>query len=83
MTKAIKDHWCTLCHRVICTGTNYINETIKPWDHIENECFGVYKAHLECHNIWGKVGDDQDWIFPGNNTEWTELTGRSKSGVGE
>ena len=49
MPKAQKDHDCTLCHTFIRKGTKYIYETIKPWDHEDNEAFGTYKAHKHYH----------------------------------
>ena len=73
MSKARKNHICTLCHETIEAGTTYIYRTITPWCHPDNESFGSYKAHHDCHVIWGKVGDEFDWIFPIDKYEWAEL----------
>ena len=73
MTKARKQHECTLCHRTILAGENYIRETITPWSHPDNESFGTYKAHGLCDAEWmGGLGESLDWIFPADKYEWRE-----------
>ena len=73
MPKARKEHMCTLCHRTIAKGEQYIYQTITIWDHPDNDVFGVYKAHEACDKIWlDGVGYDMDWVFPVDKYEWLE-----------
>ena len=46
---------------------------ITPWEHIENESFDVYKAHIECDEIWKNVGADCDWLLPNDRYDWDEM----------
>jgi hypothetical protein len=74
MTRAIKDHTCTLCHTPIEEGTEYIYKTITPWHHIDNETFGVYKAHEHCDMQWKNgAGLYADWVFPTDGVDWAEI----------
>ena len=74
MPKARKEHNCTLCHDAIEKCEKYVYHTITIWDHIENESFGVYKAHIKCDDVWNSgVGRDVDWCFPEDKYEWSEI----------
>ncbi len=72
-TKARKEHTCSLCFTEIPKGEHYIYQTVTPWEHIENEVFGVYKAHIECDEAWENVGSDCYWILPENKFDWADI----------
>lgn len=74
MVTAMKDHKCTFCFEPILKGERYERESIKPWDHPDNEGFSVMKAHPKCLKLWHRVGDAHDWMFPNDRGEWRELT---------
>lgn len=74
MTKARKDHVCSLCHTTIKKGEDYVYCTITIWDHPDNDTFGTYKAHNQCDAVWNDgLGKYCDWRFPLSNREWGEL----------
>lgn len=73
IVRARKSHVCTLCHGEIEAKTDYVYETIRIWDHPENDCFGVYKAHIDCDETWRRIGSMVDWIFPYDASDWQEL----------
>jgi hypothetical protein len=69
-----KTHVCTLCHEVIPKDRFYIYHKVTPWDHPDNETFGVYKAHKKCNELWvNGVGEMVDYSFPSDGNEWEEL----------
>lgn len=37
---------------------------ITPWEYPDGDGFGVYKAHMECNELWQEVGRDVEWEFP-------------------
>ena len=74
MTKARKNHQCTLCHETIEKGEHYIYQTITPWCHPDNDTFGAYKAHTKCEKLWlDGIGRTMGWTFPSDKYEWVEL----------
>lgn len=79
-TTAHKDHRCTLCGKPIPKGEEYINQTIRPWDHSDNEGFSTFKAHVVCNTVWHKVGDRYDWVFPDDPYEWAKEMARHAGG---
>lgn len=64
LTKARKDHKCTLCGGRITRGSGYVYQRVTPWDHPDNECFFDYKAHTSCNQVWANdVGPEWDYEF--------------------
>ena len=73
--KAKKEHTCTLCHKKIEAGTEYMYARVTPWDHSDNEHYSDYKTHIECDKAWLKVGSDYDYYFPDDGRQFLEDAG--------
>lgn len=47
--KANKNHICKFCDDSILKGEVYINISITPWCHPNNEGFSSWKIHTDCY----------------------------------
>ncbi len=66
MTVARKDHSCDFCGWRIPKGSEYRNDTLKPWDHYENDGFSTWKIHLLCFRVWELHAHENDNMYPGD-----------------
>lgn len=82
MTKARRNHKCTLCGEKIHRGENYIRETITPWTSgNESDDFYTFKAHEKCNRFWSiDYGANDDWQFPEHRDFYEALQEAKRSG---
>lgn len=66
LVTARKAHWCEACRWPIYPGEAYHRETLRPWDHPENEGFWELKLCRFCNEHRGM-------LFPRENDyAWNE-----------
>jgi hypothetical protein len=73
VTVARKDHRCCFCFKKIPKGTDYRRQSIRPWDHPDNERFFEAKGHHKCWAIFNMVGADWDWELPQGKCDFREM----------
>jgi hypothetical protein len=79
VTIARKDHRCCFCYKKISKGTDYRRETLRPWDHPDNEGFFEAKGHHRCWEIFDMVRRDFDNLLPDSRGEFREMVHEARA----
>lgn len=69
-----RDYRCALCGETIPKGQPHATETFKPWDHVDNDSFGVFRAHEECYLVLQGNWPDLEH-YPQDPGVWKDFLG--------